>query len=233
MPPAVRISCSPEMASVPGPTSRPGVTPSIVPGVTGLADADDQAVLHADIGLDDAEQGVDNRDVRDHQVERAAVAGELVVDAHAVAQRLAAAIQRLITQYSQVPLDLQEEAGVTQADLVADCRAEQPGVLPARDLSHPLVPVGRYRGSRARPPVCHEAVLLGEPGGLGGARPVIAVQRRPAVDEVVEPVHPHLAAKGDQSHLSLVAGLEPQRRAGRRCPVASRTPSAGRIPVRG
>ena len=59
MPAAVRIRCSPEMASVAVPTARPGVTPSMA-RVAGLADADDLAVLDADVGLDDAEDRVDD-----------------------------------------------------------------------------------------------------------------------------------------------------------------------------
>ena len=103
-------------------------------GIAGFADAYDLAVLDADVGFDDAEERVHHCDVGDHQVERAALARELVVHPHAVAQRLAAAVDGFIAIHAQILLDLNVEVGVTQADLVSDGRAEQARIFFTRYL---------------------------------------------------------------------------------------------------
>ena len=208
MPPAVRMSCSPEIASVAGPTSRPGVTPSIVPELPALPTPTIRPSLIADVGLDHPEHRIHDGHVRDHQVERAALAGELVVHAHAVAQRLAAAVDRLIAQHPQVPLDLDVQVGVAEPDLVADGRAEEPGVFLPRDLGHRAALLLAWR------PVLnpYSAARRTARAALGA---VAAVDGGPAVDEVVEAVHPPLSAERDQGDFFFVAGFEPHRGAGR------------------
>ena len=66
--------------------------------VAGLADADDAAVLDADVALDDAEHRIDHHGVADHHVERARGAVVAGGEPHAVAQRLAAAVQALVAR---------------------------------------------------------------------------------------------------------------------------------------
>jgi hypothetical protein len=98
--------------------------------VAGLADGADAAVLDAHVGLHHALHRVDDGDVGDDQVGRAAVAGQPVVHAHALAQALAAAEDDLVARRAaQVALDLDEQAGVAKADAVADRGAEQADVF--------------------------------------------------------------------------------------------------------
>src|SRR5580704_1690079 len=58
--------------------------------VAGVANADDAAVLDADVGLDNAEDGIEDERVGDDEVERLSVGGDGRL-AHAVADDLAAA----------------------------------------------------------------------------------------------------------------------------------------------
>ncbi len=134
LPAGVRIRCSPVMASVAGPTVRPGVTPSMVPGLPALPTPMILPSLTADIGFDDAEDRVHHRDVRDHQVESASLARELVIHPHAVAQCLAASIDGFIPVHAQILLDLDVEVGVTQANLVSNGGTEQARVFLTRYL---------------------------------------------------------------------------------------------------
>jgi hypothetical protein len=100
--------------------------------VAGLADGADAPVLDADVGLHHAEHGVDDRHVGDHQVGRAAGAGDPVVHAHAFAQALAAAEDDLVAgRAAQVALDLDEQTGVAETDAVAGGGTEQADVLVA------------------------------------------------------------------------------------------------------
>ena len=103
-------------------------------GVARVADADDAAVLDADVGLDDAEERIEDEGVGDDEVERLGVGrgGRL---AHAVADDLAAAELHLVAVAGglgdEVALDLDEELGVGEADAVAGSGAEHLGVLAA------------------------------------------------------------------------------------------------------
>ena len=132
MPAAVRIRCEPEIASVARPHSQARRDPVHGLRVAGLADAADAAILDADVRLHYAEDRVDDRHVGDHQVGRAARAGDAVVHAHAFAQALAAAEDDLVAgRAAQVAFDLDEEAGVAEPDAVADRGSEQADVLVA------------------------------------------------------------------------------------------------------
>ena len=64
--------------------------------IAGLADADDPAILHADVALDDAQDGIDDERVAEQEVERAIGVGDARGEAEAVAQRLAAAVQAFV-----------------------------------------------------------------------------------------------------------------------------------------
>ena len=132
-------------------------------GIAGLADADDAAVLEADIGLHDAPVVEDQR-VGDHGVDGALRARALAL-AHAVADHLAAAELHLLAVDRVVLLDLDEELGVGQPHLVARRRAEHAGIGRARDARRAFVrradlgdraracprPWPGSRGSRGRP----------------------------------------------------------------------------------
>ena len=106
-------------------------------GVAGLADADDAAVLQADIGLDDAPV-IDDQRVGDDGVDRALRARALAL-AHAVADHLAAAELHFLAVGRVIALDLDEEVGVGQPHLVAHRRAEHVGIGRARDAGRALV----------------------------------------------------------------------------------------------
>ena len=94
--------------------------------IAGLADAGDLAVLDADVGLDDAPV-VDDQRVGDDGIDGAVGAGHLAL-AHAVADHLAAAEFHLLTVGGEVLLDLDDQIGIGEADLVARGRAEHLGV---------------------------------------------------------------------------------------------------------
>ena len=59
--PAVRMCPSPASTSVEALITSPGVTPSITPGLPGLADRGDPAVANADVGLADPGRVDDRR----------------------------------------------------------------------------------------------------------------------------------------------------------------------------
>ena len=112
-------------------------------GVAGLADARDLAVLHAHVGLDDAEHRVDDGDVGDNEVEGAGLGSDLIGRAHAVTQGLAAAVDSLVAVDAKVLLDLHIELGVAEADLVARGGAEKVVILfPGNDCHFLLPPLG-------------------------------------------------------------------------------------------
>src|SRR5215470_4181960 len=136
IPPAVRIRCEPATASVARPTSRPGVTRSMVCGLPALPIAQTRPSL-TDVGLHDPKHRVDDGDVGDHQIGRAAGARHPVVHAHAFAHALAAAEDELVTvAAAQIAFDFDEQTGIPQADAITGRRAEQANVLLPRDRRH-------------------------------------------------------------------------------------------------
>ena len=107
--------------------------------VAGLADADDLAVLDADIALDDAEHRIDHQRIAEKHVERAHGAVVAGRQAEAVAQRLAAAMQALLARDGEVMLDLGQQRGVAEADRIALGRAVHMRVVFAAHLGHRLM----------------------------------------------------------------------------------------------
>ena len=106
--------------------------PSMVCGLPALPMPQMRPSLMPTSAFTTPEDRVDDRHVGDHQVGRAARAGDPVVHAHAFAQALAAAEDDLVAgRAAQVALDLDEEAGVAQPDAVADRGTEQADVLVA------------------------------------------------------------------------------------------------------
>ena len=103
-------------------------------GVAGVADADDAAVLHADIGFDDAEERVEDERVGDDEIERFGVGcGRRL--AHAVANDLAAAKLDLVAVAAalgdEVAFYFDKEIGVGEPHLIASGGAEHLGILAA------------------------------------------------------------------------------------------------------
>ncbi len=153
MPPAVRIRPLPARISVDGPMTRPGVTPSMVSGLPGLAQGDDPAVAHAHVGLDHAPV-VEHDRPGDDQVRGALGPGGDRL-AHRLADDLAAAEDRLVAGQragaaAAVLGDLDQQVGVGQPDPVPGRRPVQGRVPGPRYLSHPAPP--RIRGAARVPP---------------------------------------------------------------------------------
>jgi hypothetical protein len=136
-PPAVTIMPSPAMISVAPPMAI--VTPGWMSGIAGLADGGDQAVLQADVGLDDAPV-VDDDGVGDDRVHHLGMRALRL--AHAVADHFAAAEFDFLAVDGVVLLDLDEQFGVGQADAVARGGAVHFGVGAAANRRHSQVPCG-------------------------------------------------------------------------------------------
>ena len=94
-------------------------------GVSRLTPADDLAVLDSHVCLDDTDGCIDDDHVGDHEVEGTVDAARLRILAHAVAQRLAAAVDRLVSDGSKIFLDLDVQVGIAQPDLVTRGDPEQ------------------------------------------------------------------------------------------------------------
>ena len=105
-------------------------------GIAGLAEADDAAVLDAEIAFDDADHRIDDEDVAEQEVERALRAGHAGGEPDAVAQRLAAAMQAFVAVDGVILLDDGDQRGIGQADAVADRRAIEGRIVPACDRDH-------------------------------------------------------------------------------------------------
>ena len=81
-------------------------------GISRASDADDHAILHSDIGLDDAENGIADDHVRDEQIQLA-LRGEAIVHHETCPQGLAPAAQHLVAVARLVALDERQEVRVT------------------------------------------------------------------------------------------------------------------------
>jgi len=81
-------------------------------GVAGLADADNAAAADADIGLDDAGDGIDDGGAVDDDIEDAVTGFQVGGDALAVAQVLAGAEDQFVAVDGVVVLDLDQEFGI-------------------------------------------------------------------------------------------------------------------------
>ena len=90
------------------------------PLIAGAADADDPAVLDADVGLDDAQDGVDDERARDHDVELGVRRPPLH---RARAHGLGVAPDRLVTRSLAILVDADPQVGVAEAHTVAGRRS--------------------------------------------------------------------------------------------------------------
>ena len=104
--------------------------------VAGLPDADDPAVLHADVGLDDPDHGIHHDGGGDDEVEDPVGVPQTGHLTHAVAQRLPAAVDGLLAGQQQAALDSGDQVCVGQPEPVADGRSVEGGVLLTGDRAH-------------------------------------------------------------------------------------------------
>ena len=105
-------------------------------GVAGFSEADDLAVLDAEIALNHAEHRVDDEHVAQQHVEGAVGAGQAGHGAHAVAQGLAAAMQAFLAIDGVVLLDHGDQRGVAEAHAVAGGGAVHGGIVGAAHTGH-------------------------------------------------------------------------------------------------
>ena len=98
-------------------------------GVTGFAYTGNLAVFDTHVSFYHAQQGVEDGNVGDNGVEAAVFACNGVCQAHAVAQRLAAAVYGFVAQRAEVFLYLHIQLGVGQTYLIAHGGAEKHIVL--------------------------------------------------------------------------------------------------------
>ena len=101
------------------------VNPVLHVGVSGLADGGYVAIFQSDISFDDPPV-IQYHAVGDHGINRLGAADLRLT--HAVADRFAAAKLNLITVSGEVALDLDEQLGIGEADLIADRRAVHLGI---------------------------------------------------------------------------------------------------------
>ena len=154
--PAVRIRPLPDRISVDGPMTSAGIDAVHRVGVAGLADADDAAVAHADVGLDHAPVVEDQR-AGDDQIGRALPAARCGRD-WPIDSRITLPPPNTASSppAHRSSLDLDQQVGVGQADAVAGGRAVQPPVA-GRARSQPS-PAPTHRGAprprRAGRPRC-------------------------------------------------------------------------------
>ena len=92
--------------------------------------------LDAEIAFDDTDDRIDDEDVAEQEVERTLRAGHAGREPDAVAQRLAAAMQAFVAVDGVILLDDGDQRGIGKADAVADGRAIESSIVPARDRDH-------------------------------------------------------------------------------------------------
>src|SRR5205807_10096326 len=119
--------------------------------VAGLAEADEPPARNAEIALYDAEDRIDDGDVTQQEIKRAAGAGHAGGKPDAVAQRLAAAMQALVAVDRVILLDDRHERGVGEPDPVADSRAVHGRIVATRNSHHARPPLGTLETGRAGP----------------------------------------------------------------------------------
>ena len=130
--------------------------------VPGLSDTDDAAAPHADVGLDDPEDRVDDQRVVHDKVQGPFGVGAAGPEPLAVAHDLAGPGGQFVAGMGVVVFDFRQQGRVAQADHVAGCRpveARVPGTVHLHDGSsrYPrsaarLNAASRTAGSSARPP---------------------------------------------------------------------------------
>ncbi len=102
-------------------------------GIACLAQGENIATLYADVGLDDAPV-IDDQRIGDDGIDRSGAIGDLRL-AHAVADHLAAAEFHFLAINREIPLDLNDEIGIGEANAVAGRRTEHIGINGPLDFS--------------------------------------------------------------------------------------------------
>ena len=77
------------------------------------------------VGLHHAQFGVDDRDVGDHQVQRAFLRSHRIRKPHTVAEGFAASVDDFIAVFAQVLFDFNVQVGIAKPDFIADGWTEQ------------------------------------------------------------------------------------------------------------
>ena len=173
-------------------------------GITGLADAGDDATGDADVGLVDA-RPVNHDGVGDDEVQ--SFPGRHTRGlTHTLAQDLAPAEAAFVPVAREVLLHLHTQAGVSQPQAVSHCRAIHGRVRGAREGRAP-----RLRALAKAPDVlvAQEALL---PGPLDGPRAVFRLVDW-AVDEAIAPAHHTEPCDLDEGDGLLLTRFEAHRRA--------------------
>ncbi len=124
-PPAVTMRPSPAMTSVPGPMMMS--TPGWISGLPALPTRAMRPVDNADVGFDDAGDGIDDQRIGDDGVDGAGGVGQLALS-HTIADHLAAAELHLLAIGRQILRHLDDEIGVGEPHPVAGGRPEHVGV---------------------------------------------------------------------------------------------------------
>ena len=193
--------------------------PSIVCGLPALPIAQMRPSLMPTSAFTTPWHRVDDRDVGDHEIGRAARARHLVVHAHAFAHALAAAEDDLVAgRAAQIALDLDKQSGVAEPDAVARRRARTgrrircgrswPSGAPSLAIAMGNEAT-RARLIALRPTSESRAAPRASPPWLCAASP-----NSPAVGpstRLLNPIDAALAAVGHELDLALVARLEAQR----------------------
>ncbi len=139
-------------------------------GVAGPADRVDPALADADGDLADAEDGVDDQHVADHDV--AGLADGRGLQVQAVAGGLAEAGQELVARLLGVVLDPDGEPGVAEPDPVPGAGAEDGGVLVGVD-----VPAARRTVVAVPGLLAHACSPSAESSAVPSAVPLVPVPR--------------------------------------------------------
>src|SRR5262249_57484355 len=136
--------------------------------VAGLSDTDDPPVLDADVRLDDALHRVDQKCVRDHEVERPVPGGDPAVHPEPVPEGLAAPDNALVARDEVVLFHLCPQLGITETHAVADGGSEELDVgLPAHTPRHAYAPRKPAASARSRA-VFSRAALVSPSGSWFG-----------------------------------------------------------------
>ena len=136
MAPGVAIMPSQSRTVVAAETIRRGSTPSMMAGLPALPRPTMRPSLIPRSPLTMPITGSMTSDVAQQQVERALRAGHAGGEPDAVAQRLAAAVQAFVAVDGVILLDDGDQRGIGEAHAVADRRAVERRIVPARNRDH-------------------------------------------------------------------------------------------------
>src|SRR5690606_26372924 len=114
--------------------------------IAALADADDAAVLQADVGLDDTPV-IEDQGIRDDRIDD--LRGTPLPLPHAVADHLAAAELHFLAVDRVIAFDLDDELGIAEPHAISRRRPEHLGIGLSRDRGHVVTLSGCQASDRA------------------------------------------------------------------------------------